>query len=47
VVHVERRIDRAGQELRATEVDPDHTAGRHDRPPYRASCRRPKAWITR
>ena len=36
MVDVQSRVDRAGQELRATEVDPDHAAGRHDRPPYRA-----------
>ena len=37
VVDVQLPIDRAGQELRATEVDPDHAAGRHDRPPYMAA----------
>ena len=43
MMDVQCRIDRAGQELRATEVDPDHAAGRHDRPPYRAACRHPQS----
>ena len=42
MMDVQCRVDRAGQELRATEVDPDHAAGRHDRPPYRAACRHPR-----
>ena len=43
VVDVELVVDGPGEQLRAAQVDPDHAAGRHDRPPYTAPCPAPGA----
>ena len=42
-MHLELRVDRPGEQLRPSQVDADHAAGGHDRPPYLAAWRTPQA----